>query len=275
MKNSVLHGGKQELIKRVKKGDILDLGAGDGSLSISIKEHYPSSKVYAVDLSLEGKQAMEKADVQFFQQDLSDLNKVLLTGSGRQFDSIILSSVLHEILSYSEDKQLHTVFFENINQLLKPGGNLLIRDGVQGETKMQEKSFTLIPTEISVEVLLEMLAEFEAENLKPFCHYYQSGKFNYHHLEEIGVVINSTDEIFQELIFTLNWGPDSWNREKKERNYFTSQSNLVKRLEASIPGRLVFGLIENDPIYYQKIREKFGIFVDYPTMQVLEYQKTK
>ncbi|WP_439443294.1 methyltransferase [Listeria aquatica] len=215
MKNSVLHGGKQELIKRVKKGDILDLGTGDGSLAISIKEHFPDSEVYAVDLSTKGKQAMERAGVQFFQQDLSALNKVQLASSGKQFDSIILSSVLHEILSYSEDKQLHTVFLENINLLLKPGGNLLIRDGVQVESTMQEKSLTLIPTEISVGALMDMLAEFEAENLKSFSAYYQSEKFNYHQLEKVGVVIDSTDEILQELIFTLNWGPDSWDREKK------------------------------------------------------------
>lgn len=215
MKNSVLHGGKQELIKRVKKGDILDLGAGDGSLAISIKEYFPDSEVYAVDLSTKGKQAMERAGVQFFQQDLSALNKVQLASSGKQFDSIILSSVLHEILSYSEDKQLHTVFLENINLLLKPGGNLLIRDGVQVESRMQEKSLTLFPTEISVGALMDMLAEFEAENLKSVSAYYQSEKFNYHQLEKVGVVIDSTDEILQELIFTLNWGPDSWDREKK------------------------------------------------------------
>lgn len=215
MKNSVLHGGKQELIKRVKKGDILDLGAGDGSLAISIKEYFPDSEVYAVDLSTKGKQAMERAGVQFFQQNLSALNKVQLASSGKQFDSIILSSVLHEILSYSEDKQLHTVFLENINLLLKPGGNLLIRDGVQVESRMQEKSLTLFPTEISVGALMDMLAEFEAENLKSVSAYYQSEKFNYHQLEKVGVVIDSTDEILQELIFTLNWGPDSWDREKK------------------------------------------------------------
>ncbi len=276
MKNSVISGGKKELIKRAKEGNILDLGTGDGTIAISLKEQYPNSDVYAVDLSTAGKEHMEEAGVHFIQADLSHLNQALSGEKNMQFDSIILSAVLHEILSYSEDKRLHHVFFENINRLMKPGGKLLIRDGIQTRQALHEKSFTLFPQKISVIELIQMLAEFEQDNLKAFKRYYQSKKFKYTQGKETQtVIISTTDEIFQELIFTLNWGKEAWKREKMERNYFSTQTQLVQQLETSIPGQLTFSVIEHDEMYYKKIKEQFGISVDYPTMQVIEYQKNE
>jgi SAM-dependent methyltransferase len=120
-----------DLVRWVKPGCIVDKGCGTGMLLVELSRLFPSSRLVGVDLSREflrrcDENTYHSEDVSLVAGNVIDQNVAKASAT-----TIIYSSVMHEVHSYSGykrseiDRALSNAFSE-----LAPGGRVLIRDGV-------------------------------------------------------------------------------------------------------------------------------------------------
>ncbi|MDY6789293.1 MAG: methyltransferase, partial [Candidatus Nanohaloarchaea archaeon] len=116
----------------LQPGKIVDDGCGDGALLMRVSEDFSDSKLVGVDLSkemiLRAYKREERgdygdADIDFtisdVQSDFEDVGKA---------DSVIASSICHEIWSYENGEEDLQNYFNSKYRQLKENGRLIIRD---------------------------------------------------------------------------------------------------------------------------------------------------
>ncbi|MGV3620984.1 MAG: methyltransferase domain-containing protein [Archangium sp.] len=121
----------EDLIGWVKPGCIVDKGCGTGKLLVELSRLFPSSQLAGVDLSREFLRLCDENT--YASQDVALVfgNIIERNVEPGSATTVIYSSVMHEVHSYSNyrreeiDRALRNCFEE-----LKPGGRVLIRDGV-------------------------------------------------------------------------------------------------------------------------------------------------
>lgn len=127
---------KARILPHVKEGNILEVGCGCGTVLELLSRYQPKSRVYGTDIS----NAMLKRSKE--RKYTNDNISIIKADAKEQMfkektlDTIIFCSVLHEVYSYS-GYSLKSVedTIENAYKMLKPGGRLIIRDGVKPEEK--------------------------------------------------------------------------------------------------------------------------------------------
>lgn len=203
-------GDKQRLLPFVKTGRILDVGAGGGELSASLAA-LPGNSVVALDgspVAAERLRSLPGIEVaECFAQD------ALTVFGENSFDTIICSSILHEVYSYGvgdgvcDLPGLHRVLAD-FRKLLKPAGRLLIRDGV-------------LPENWEMPVRMEFSDNFPqvCEDLRA---YEQLAPFWGHGLRKVFLKVSGKDvlsgnlESAMEFLYTWTWGRNSLSREAHE-----------------------------------------------------------
>ena len=120
---------KAKLLRFVKPGVIADLGCGVGTVLDLLRREYPKSTLVGVDLSEEmlawSRERVPSADLR--RHDIS--RRLFDDGS---IDTVVLCSVLHEVFSYNGyDASFVRDTLRSCADALKPGGRLILRDGVQ------------------------------------------------------------------------------------------------------------------------------------------------
>ena len=192
---------------------VLDIGAGGGEFANALSE--AGYAVTALDAS-------DDAVVRIREKFPTITTATLLANHTHElgegvFDVVICSSILHEVFSYGDD--IHSRghmsslarAFESFRKALKPGGLLLIRDGVLPENWNDAASFNLLEghENTSVETYLDMC---------PFANGRAYG--------EQGTLVNLTSVTGKtyagnvrsvlEFAYTYTWGLDSYPRETQE-----------------------------------------------------------
>ncbi len=130
-------------------------------------------------------------------------------------DTIIYSSILHELFSYVEyegKKFNHDVIKQALNSaftVLKPGGRIIIRDGIMTESKN-----------------LSRIIRFKDGNgmkfLQQYAKDFQGREMNYQVLAKDTVKMKINDSM--EFLYTYTWGEDSYAHEVQEQfGYFTPE----------------------------------------------------
>jgi len=116
---------------------IVDIGCGTGETIRRLAKDFPDATIIGIELNPEMRAIAkennkENGRVKIIGIDVLTRN---LTGA-RQVDAVILSSVVHELRSYSADghKALEGAL-SNIHEFLSPGGRIIIRDPVQPDSK--------------------------------------------------------------------------------------------------------------------------------------------
>jgi tRNA (cmo5U34)-methyltransferase len=112
---------------------VADLGCGTGSVALAVKERFPDSEIYCVDLSenmLE--EAREKLapynGIEFHEADIKGFRQ-----EGR-YDAVLSSLCLHHIEDQCEKQDL----FRNVFDSLVPGGMFIVYDVVlSSDDKLQ------------------------------------------------------------------------------------------------------------------------------------------
>lgn len=204
-------GDKSKILQFLKPGRTLDFGAGGGELSEVLRLH--GHDVIAVDKSEQSVQQIYTnfPHVQTFVGSLEAFAEI--SENIGAFDNIVACSVMHEVFSYSpgtidEKEAVVQETIQNFAKLLKPGGTLIIRDGVMPD--LWQKNIRL------------ELADRDAER---FLHYYIgnspfTGEERGHHqisFEKISEMTYSCDYASaMEYLFTLTWGWESAPREVQE-----------------------------------------------------------
>lgn len=189
---------KALLINHLVQGDVLELGAGSGSLAARILEVKNDCNLTLVDASV---QAMSELEVKFKGNDRVTLLQATVGVDSfpiEMFDNVIASSLFHEVYSFlGFDGLINSV--KSIYAALKPGGLFILRDGVIPENP-RNSARVILP-----ERLLELARKY-CEQCRP-------------HLQPIldGNVARGSRHVIAELLFTITWGEDSFEREVEEQ----------------------------------------------------------
>ena len=96
---------KAFFLKRIKPDFILDFGCADGALISYIRQEYPDIQCAGYDISpaMENHFKVNNPDVPFF----SDWNAARNHAKKFHNSCILLSSVIHEVYSYGDPKEIH------------------------------------------------------------------------------------------------------------------------------------------------------------------------
>ncbi len=121
-----------DIAPHVRPGRIVDKGCGSGLFLLELSKLFPTSQLLGLELSRE---LLRVADGRHYPAS----NVAIVQGNAIQphfppgtVDTVIFSSVMHEIYSYSRyDRDVVRLALANTRGEMKRGGALIIRDGVR------------------------------------------------------------------------------------------------------------------------------------------------
>lgn len=219
-------GDKEKVLPFVKQGKVLDVGAGGGELSEVLR--LAGNEVWALDGSSEAIARISE-DFPLVHTVPAFSHEVGSMFPEKTFDTIVCSSILHEVYSYGDPRNgeysvmavLDALW--NFYHLLKPGGVLIIRDGVMPTGWMKDTMMSL-KNDDAVE-FLEMYRE-----KAPF---YSStpGIRKVNFVESGPRIYNGSLASVMEFLFTLTWGWDAAIRETQELYGVFTEEEYCRNLE--------------------------------------------
>ncbi|MBC9927251.1 methyltransferase [Leucobacter sp. cx-169] len=126
-------GDKVRLLEWVLPGRVADIGAGGGDLSLALGGLDDVHTVFALDDSDDALELL--TDVPGVTAVRGSFGEALEALPGGQVDTIVCSSVMHEVYSYGGGWAAIDLALESAWAALRPGGRLVIRDGVMPEAQ--------------------------------------------------------------------------------------------------------------------------------------------
>lgn len=262
-------GDKQRIVSYINKGNILDVGAGGGELSEFLR--ISGNTVTALDGSSEAVKRIKNnfPKINTLEAYTYELESLI---PDETYDTIICCSILHEVYSYGDpiNGKLSMDSLDNslkeFYKLLKPGGKLIIRDGVM-PTEWSKKVIVRLKNKDAVKYLemYKRKAPFysETEGLR---------KSSFTKLSEFEYSMTLASAM--ELLYTLTWGWESAERETQELYGVLTETDYCRKLKE-------FGFtIEQSEQYLQaeypehlipvsEILDTDGTLLDFPSSNMI------
>jgi len=138
---------KAKILPYVREGNIVELGSGNGVVLELLAARFPGSNIVGVDISdTMLKMASErkyKSKVKFVKGDITEIEF-----KENSLDTIVFCSILHEVYSYNGyDRNILNETLMKAYKALRPGGRLIIRDGVKPKNDLVYLAFKNKETE--------------------------------------------------------------------------------------------------------------------------------
>lgn len=206
---------KAELLSWVRGSAIAELGPGSGSLTELIAADPEVTEVLALDASAD---AVRRLAERFAENPKVSFGESVL---GRDsdpfgatlFDTIVASSVFHEVYSFLNEDALELIV-EQLVTALKPGGRFVLRDGVQPQHSLRPATMEIAPRLLG---LAQRYSEEGPEGLRPELH---------------GATAQGTRHQIAEMAFTITWGGEAFEREVEEQYQLYELQDAVGYYEA-------------------------------------------
>lgn len=216
---------KRVLVDFITGKSILDVGPGGGALMNIIEVEKKDAKILGIDISknvieeLTKKKNTENHRWNLIEGDALNLGNYLKKG---EVDTIIYSSIIHELFSYipfnGKKFNIETVIkaLKSADDILNKGGRIIIRDGIKTEP-------------INLKRIIEFKNKDDMRILDNYCNDFKGRKVIYEKLSENRVKMLVNDAM--EFLYTYTWGENSYSLEVKEQfGYLTPSEylNLIK-----------------------------------------------
>jgi len=204
---------KKVILDYIKGTEVLDVGPGGGVMLDMIETHLKDKGVHVtgIDISqnvIDSLLYKKKEENKSWSVVKGDALQLTDTFPKESLDTIIYSSIIHELFSYIEwegfkfNKEVVEVTLKSAYDALKPGGRIIIRDGVM----MEEKETTRIirfKDEKGMSFLESYTNEFKGRNIS----YEVVGE------NEVSMLVNDA----MEFLYTYTWGEESFPHEVQEQ----------------------------------------------------------
>lgn len=213
-------GDKSRLLPYLKGKRVLEIGFGGGELMDIL--HAQGYEVYGVDASdVSVSKLQEKPYAERVVEAFAD--EIVGQWPENYFDTVIVSSVLHEVFSYGnrDGKDKHSlnslkVTLGAIMKALRPGGRLLLRDGVLAENWDEKILLTMLNQDVQgVKNYL---------SLQPF-----KDRVSLSLVDEFTFLGNM--ESVASFAYTYTWGEEALPRESQELFGVLTQKEYCSLLE--------------------------------------------
>lgn len=220
---------KEKILNYLVGQNILDIGSGGGIILNLLEKHNPKLNITGIDISqnviekLKALKAKENHHWNIFKVDALNLGKYIPENSQ---DTIIFSSIIHELYSYITfngqkfNQETIKVVLTEAYKALKKGGRIIIRDGV-----MEEKKDTYR--------IIEFYNTKDIEILNRFCHDFQGRNIKYIKLGDNKVKMLVNDAL--EFLYTYTWGEESYPMEVQEQFAYFTLKEYTKFIKEILP----------------------------------------
>ena len=200
---------------------IVDVGSGGGIMLDLLEEKYPDRKIIGTDISTNVIETLDKKRLEEGHHWSVVKHNFVDGHFDEKVDTVIFSSILHEVYSYTEtengrfDIETVRLALKNAYDSLKSGGRIVIRDGVKTPEKdsLMKISFN---TPQGLSFFKNYVQDFkglpDVKENRPYC-------INSEELYAVGDV-----NFMREFLYTYTWGNESYSHEVQEQfGYFTLQ----------------------------------------------------
>lgn len=207
---------KKVILDYITGTAVLDIGPGGGVLLDLIEERLPHVRPVGIDISsnvieaLEKRKRLEHKAWEVMKGDALNLRDYVEPGS---VDTVIFSSILHELYSYIETdgSRFNTATVEaallSAYDVLAPGGRIIIRDGIMTEPPDTWRRIRFLEAD-GMEWLIRYATDFKGRVI------------SYEQLAEAEVRMPVNDAM--EFLYTYTWGAEAYVHEVQEQfGYFT------------------------------------------------------
>lgn len=216
---------KKVILDHIVGSRVIDIGPGGGILLDLIEEQLPNVQPVGIDIStnvieaLEKRKRLEGRSWEVVKGDALNLRDDLESGS---VDTVIFSSILHELYSYIEfegfrfNHRTVSAALQSAFDVLSPGGRIIIRDGIMTEPEDLVRR-------------IRFLEESGMQWLERYTQDFKGRPIIYEIVNENEVCMPVNDAM--EFLYTYTWGEEAYVHEVQEQfGYFTpSQYESVIR----------------------------------------------
>ncbi|WP_458126555.1 class I SAM-dependent methyltransferase [Paenibacillus sp. Z3-2] len=202
---------KKVLLDYIVGKRVLDIGPGGGILLDLIEQEKPEVEPIGIDISanvieaLERKKQREGHRWQVMKGDALQLEQYVQPGT---VDTVIFSSILHELYSYIEldgrrfNSDTVVAALKSSFHVLSPGGRILIRDGIMSEPEAQKRR-------------IRFLEPDGMRSLERYTEDFQGRAIEFERISDNEVVMPINDAM--EFLYTYTWGEEAYVHEIQEQ----------------------------------------------------------
>ena len=244
--------------------NILDVGCGSGVMLKALEEENPNAKLTGLDLNIDAIKRLSKTtNWKLYHMDFMNLENV-------KFDTIIFSSILHEISSYNSNPSKRFTempileAFKKSYELLENKGSIIVRDGLLSSEEERHN---------------KLIVSFKDLNDYQWLYRFQNDFKGFDNLDidtKIADLGNNKYQVsegfLKEFLCTYTWGPESYPREINERFGILTKNEWISLLK--VAGFKLETIIESKEEYEKYLSKKInitteeGIQYEYPNMSI-------
>lgn len=252
---------KSEIPEYVVGERILDVGSGGGVMLDALEKKFGETKtIIGTEISPIALEYLTEKKRETKSHWTLDKHNFVDGVYPIKVDTIIFSSILHEIYSYTflHGRKFNlasvTTALDNAFDSLNPGGRIIIRDGVKSPDYREIKSVTVRSDE-GIEFFNRFINDF-----KGFPTLSRDVKIEQNK-------ITAPLGLLQEFIFKYDWGPVSYDREIHEQFGYLTNSAYNEILES-----MGFTVTASRSYFEEGYREFFDkLFSDYPAFDTNQF----
>lgn len=207
---------KKVILDFIKGDTILDVGPGGGVLLDLLESETSGKQILGIDISenvIETLEAKKQNENHSWSVIKGNALSLVDSFGPNSIDTIIYSSIIHELYSYIPfegkcfNQQTIKAALESAFEVLKPGGRMIIRDGIMSDDK-KAKRIIRFKTDDGLPFLIQYAKDFKGRKIS-----YEMQSDN-----EVMMPINDS----MEFLYTYTWGTESYAHEVNEQfGYFT------------------------------------------------------